>query len=336
MTDLGSLPSVPLRVVHEAGPGVICGPCPGGWFTLDPVSGAIEVRDGDAAPMTSWQVTPDGRTFGIRPALTVDPRHRLVVVSEAARTIVVPEHGAPVSTDQPRWGRNGGAAVIDPVERATPLLWSVVASAPAGGLAPQPPAGVVRLIDAARGDILDVVELRDGSPEGYTMHPVPGRGVVLNGSYGQDGSETWFLRADDGRIDVRPRGPGGIVGSVDPARAEVLVLPHDDTVVEILTWWDGERVLAVDGDDLFETDDEGAALDEDEDDEPDGFGYQGVFLDADRLVASTWSDRWLVMGRANGEPQGWLDERDLGIGFAEQVGPGRLLVNGTVLVAVDS
>jgi hypothetical protein len=128
----------------------------------------------------------------------------------------------------------------------------------------------------------------------------------------------------------------GVASGFHPARGEILFMPHDDPDIELRAWWTGEPVGRCDGSDVFGAWDE----QDDLDDEPDSYGYTGAFLDGDRLVASTWSDRWLVVDRSSGAPTGRLtvDGEECDAVTIEQVTDGVLLCAGTstFLLAVDS
>lgn len=323
MPDLDALPEVPHRVVHRTARDTWVGACPGGWFVVDPSDGSVEVRDPHGGLLDEWRVPTEALAPPNRSRITVDARRRTVVVSQAAQTVVVDRGGRSTIVPHARWERNAGGAVGDPVVTDRSRLWVVAADEPTGILPPQPRTGVVTLVDGERGEVLDALVLDDGHPEGYTVLAVDGHGVVVNGAYGQDGSQTWFLRiGDDDRIEHRALGWTGIATAVDPARGEILFMPHDDTVVEVRRWWDGEVVLAVDGTDLF-----GDPADAEE--EPDGFGYEGTFVDAGRIVVATWLDRLLVLDRATGAPLGWFDvDGDLGATDLEHVGGSHVLVRG--------
>jgi hypothetical protein len=212
-------------------------------------------------------------------------------------------------------------------------LWVVVPGAKATGLLRQPPSGVVLLVDARTGAVVDQMDLGDDHPEGYTMLVAPDRGVVLNGAYGQDGSRTWCLQTGGDAIEAQDLGWTNVASGFHPATGEILFMPHDDPDIEVRAWWTGELVGRCAGSDVFGGWDDQDDLEE----EPDSYGYTGAFLDGDRLVASTWSDRWLVVDRPSGRPVGRLtvDAEECDAVTIEQVADGVLLCVGTSTLLVD-
>jgi hypothetical protein len=327
--DLDALPEIPGEVVLRTRRGVHAGICAGGWFLRD--KGTLQVLDADGTVRAELPPPP---TSEPQP-LAVDPSTRRSAWARTDRVTLVGADGGTVDIPHPAWrGLSHGAVAFDPTDAGRDRLWSVIPSKRPGGLLPQPPSGVVTLLDAATGSVVASAELHDDHPEGYSMVLAPDRGVVLAGGYGQDGSMTWCLSTDGSSIHLGALGWTGIAAAWDAGSAEILLMPHDDPFLELRGW--GAR-----GGTTFSTEDTFGTWEEQEElgGEPDGYDFDGTFLDDQRLVALTWSGRVLVIDRSSGRPIGRLvvDGDDPDVAGIEQVGPGRLLClgNAVTLVAVS-
>jgi hypothetical protein len=327
IVDLDALPAVDARVVAVGGPCAAAGACGGGWFVVARDGATIAVRDADGRSVVEWPL-PRGFAGAPRVALSSEASWA-AVAGEREVWMVELASGQVRTVAHPSWkGRSGGDVAFDPNDAGGPRVWAVWPRERASGLLRQPPTGVLARIDARSGAVLEEHDLHDDHPEGYFLHAVPGRGVVVHGMYGQDGSTVWYARSRGGDVgEVRSAGFTGIVSSIDPTSGEVLVTPHDDMDVEVRTWWDHELVGGAPGEELFGTWDEQEDL-LDTVEGPDGFDNAAGFVDAERIVVATQSERFLVLDRSTGTPLGRLrvGGADPFAHWVHQLAPGRLLL----------
>jgi hypothetical protein len=339
--DLDALPEVTGRVLFRTAGSAEVGPCDGGWFFVERGQATVQLVDASGAPFDQLPLPPDASATA-RPQLAVDPRAGRVGIDGRDRATVINRAGEVVTIAHPAWQRmTGGALAFDPTDAGRDRLWLVAPSVAVKGLLPQPPSGVVSLVDTTTGAVLDTFDLDDDHPEGYTMLVAPGRGVVLNGAYGQDGSSTWCLRTDGTRIEVQAFGDTGVASSFDDERGEIMFMPHDEEDVEVRAWWTGETTAQSRGEELFGSwEEQEEAMESGElEDEPDGFDYLGCFLDGERLAVLTRSERVLVLDRATGRAIGRVvvDGVEIDPVTVERVAPGTLLCNSHTasLIAVE-
>ncbi len=332
--DLDDLPEITGTVQRRLDGRVVAGRWAGGWYALDLATGGLALRDPDGDVVAEpWSLPVDG--LGPTGPVAVDPAGALVAVGERDHVRLVDRSGEVRRLDLPSWGPHRRSAVVFDPAPGPARLWVAAPAEAARGLLPQPPAGELLLVDPARAAVLGRAVLGDDHPEGYELRAAPGSGVLLAGAYGQDGARAWCLTIHGDAIEARSLGWTGVAVDVDGARGEILCTPHDDEDVQLLSWDDGSVLRSVDGTDVFGDPESYEELD----DEPDGFDYGGAFVDDDRLVVLTRSERALVFDRRTGAPLGRLvvGGGDLNASVVTRIAPGRLVAQGreTTLVALS-
>lgn len=269
--------------------------------------------------------------------LDADGSSRRVAIAGIDHLLVVDADGRRRRIDHPAWnGFAGGCAAFDPSHGDRELLW-LVRPSEAVTRSRQPPSGVVELIDASTGELVDGIDLEDGFPEGYTMVVATRSGVLLTGHYGQEGPASWCLRSDGPRFEIKPIGATGTPSAFDGATEDVLFTNADWWDLHVRSWW-GDHLR---GRSIASTifGDEVEAL-EAYPDGPDGFSPAATFLGEHQIVAGTWAGPVLVLDRRTGALLARLDiDLDERVAGVSSVAPGVLLVSArdgsAVLVEVE-
>ena len=94
--DVVALPDLPVRVLHRTEPSDRVGLRHGGWFVVRPGTGEVELRDADGELMGAWPVPRDLLDAAATSTFAVDDDGRLLVVSQAAQTVIVDADGRAV------------------------------------------------------------------------------------------------------------------------------------------------------------------------------------------------------------------------------------------------
>ena len=337
--DFDALPLLAGRRLFHSTTATGAGVCADGvsWYLLEEGADVVQVLDSDGGVVDRLPVPPlpPGRVR----RLAVDAAGRRVAVAGQDHVAVAGADGAPQRVDHHAWnGFVGGDVAFDPSPESSDLLWMATPSATVTGYVRQPPAGVVSLVDLGTGAVVDTVDLEDRSPEGYEMLVMPGRGVVLDGAYGQDGSLTWFLRSNGRRIEHRSPDFTGTASDIDAPSGGILLMPHTQYVAEVGTWWDGEvtSVLSDVPVTYKEDEHEGDEVYED----ADSFGYRGALLHEGLVVALTREGRAIAIDTSVCQPHACLVvDGETPEGYSvRSVGRDRLLFTGgsVTLVAIDA
>jgi hypothetical protein len=134
----------------------------------------------------------------------------------------------------------------------------------------------VHLIDGARGEIVDTVDL-DVTDVGVTALPHPTDGtVLLDAGEGQNGSQVFAARADGDRLSVEPFLTNVVTADFSPSGDRLLLMPHPsfDSVVSLVDWPSRRivRTLAIEELEVGE----------------DSFDIYGCFVGADGVLVKTF------------------------------------------------
>lgn len=199
-----------------------------GFAVLDQSSRQLAVLDQTLVPVARIPApVSDGRL-----GMAVSADGSLAAVADLSRTVVTAADGTI------RWQRE---SVIKPQGLPqTPAvyidggrhLWLYV-----------PDGDHIAVFDVRTGEEIDRRELSSciGAGE-FVPHP-DGVHVGLSVAQGQDGTDSYWLHLDDGRIVVREL-PGETLTGVAPSGAHYLDLPHTDIQMAIRRFAD-DRVLAI-------------------------------------------------------------------------------------------
>jgi len=139
--------------------------------------------------------------------------------------------------------------------------------------------------ESGREPLLDEI----GDPEGF--HAITrrdGHGGVLDGGYGQDGSQIWQIKLSSGRAESTPLGTfDRILADLSPSGDEFLTTPHGTGGLVLYRWNDLTEVGRLEPADVFEL----------EAPNNDSFDFYAWFLSSDRLLALTRQGRLLLIDR---------------------------------------
>jgi hypothetical protein len=258
------------------------------WGLFELPSRRLEVFDAGGALVREASFpslpVPRGVRGGQPTAFALDPDPMLAVLLGRDRLTVCSETGTVLEHAHTPWGANlgGAAAFVDGGKE----LW--VAHPDRTGTI-QIESGRLTRLRLPDGEVLDSVPLDDSYPESYGMisHPTE-PGVLLSGSYGQDGSSIWTALADGTSLAVTALpAQDKAAGSFDPSGERFVAGPHDVEDISVFAWPDGEEIARLDGTELFDQ--------EPEETEPDGFFYQAVFVDEARIAAQTFHGRLVLL-----------------------------------------
>ncbi|MBI2703676.1 MAG: hypothetical protein HYX32_00065 [Actinobacteria bacterium] len=329
IVDLDALPVVPTNEVFRYPGCAVAGAADkdGRWFAIAADGGRVSLFDRGGQHQVEWPLPTD--FLGTAHSASIDLRSMTLAVTGAEAVRIYDLDREEIRTvGHPRW-RDwcGGSAAFDPTAADGGRLWIArPLDEPLGQV--QPSAGVLGLVDARTGAVVEDHELNDSWPESFKLYQAPHRGLVLGGSYGQDGSRVWFVRRVDSSTVLRAAGWTEIVCAIDPSSGELLYAPHNGQDVEVRTWWNNDLVVRSRGDAWFGTLDEQDELLESVEG-PDGFEPPGAFIDDRRLIVSSRSDRLLVIERSSGAVIGQLQVSDADDGHwsrVHQLAPGSLLL----------
>ncbi len=200
---------------------------PSGFTVLDRSGHHVVVLDRMLAPVARIPApVSDGR-----PGLAVSADGSLAAVADLDRTVVTAADGTVhwqrESVIKPRGLPQTPAVYIDRDRH----LWLYV-----------PDGDHIAVFDARTGEEIDRRGLSSciGAGE-FVAHP-DGVHLGLSVAQGQDGTNSYWLHLDEGRIAVREL-PGETLAGVAPSGVHYLDLPHTDTQLAIRRFTD-DRILA--------------------------------------------------------------------------------------------
>jgi len=278
-----NLPGTPLRIAGG-----------GGMASIDRGSRLLCVLNDDLEPSGEFYLSD-------LPSPQVGAKHeKLIVLSDLAVVLIGLDRAMCIdrsgrkrwSLTYPSWpgGIVGGDAVV--INQYVAIAVPERAASPGWA---QVPSAHLAVLEIGKGSEIGRVELVDeiGDPQGFHAVTRPGgAGGMLDGGYGQDGSQIWRIAPVDARVEATSLATlDRVLGDLSPSGQEVLTTPHGDDGLILYSWDDLTEVARLERASLFESPERNT------DNTVDGFDYYAWFLSNDRLIAMTRQRRLLLIDR---------------------------------------